>query len=188
MPAAIDRRGFLKASGALVVTFALAPFPGDAKPPGVRKPLDVDHVDSFLAIDANGKVTVYSGKVDLGTGVRTALSQIVADELDVPLSDVLLIQGDTALTPDQGVTYGSLSIQNGGVQLRHAAATARQALLQKASSKLKIDASRLNIDAGIVIGPNGERAITVETGKSDRLDNMRAFSIAALDLLEKGLV
>ena len=68
-------------------------------------------------------VTVYSGKVDLGTGVRTALAQIVADELDVPFDRVKIVQGDTALTPDQGPTFGSLSIQIGGVQIRQAAAT-----------------------------------------------------------------
>src|ERR1700739_873589 len=114
MLATIDRRAFLKSGGALVVTFALAPFPGRAGPSATAKPLDLDHVDSFLAIGSDGKVTVYSGKVDLGTGVRTALTQMVADELDVPMTDITLIEGDTALTPDQGVTYGSLSIQIGG--------------------------------------------------------------------------
>ncbi len=63
----------------------------------------------------------YSGKVDLGTGVRTALTQIVADELDVPFARVKIIEGDTLLTPDQGPTYGSLSIQIGGMQIRQAA-------------------------------------------------------------------
>jgi nicotinate dehydrogenase subunit B len=157
MLATIDRRVFLKSGGALVVTFALAPFPGRAIPSATAKPLDLDHVDSFLAIGSDGKVTVYSGKVDLGTGVRTALTQMVADELDVPMTDITLIEGDTALTPDQGVTYGSLSIQIGGVQLRQAAATARQALLQRAASKLKVDAKHLNIDAGVVVGPHGEK-------------------------------
>ena len=74
------------------------------------KALGLDKVDSFLAIDANGLVTVYSGKVDLGTGVLTALTQIAADELDVPLTSVTVVQGDTALTPDQGTTWGSLTI------------------------------------------------------------------------------
>jgi nicotinate dehydrogenase subunit B len=157
MQATMERRVFLKTTGALVVTFALAPFAVRAKLSELKKPVDLDHVDSFLAIGADGKVTVYSGKVDLGTGVRTALTQIVADELDFPLSDVTVIQGDTALTPDQGVTYGSLSIQIGGVQLRQAAATARQALLQRASAKLKIDVSRLSVDGGVVVGPNGEK-------------------------------
>ena len=107
-----------------------------------------DEVDGFLAIDAQGAVTVYSGKVDLGTGVRTALTQIAAEELDVPMARVSVIQGDTALTPDQGITYGSLSIQNGGMQLRQAAATARRALLQRSGRRASacrptISASRM---------------------------------------------
>ncbi len=81
-------------------------------------------------------VTVYAGKVDLGTGVRTGLTQIVAEELDVAMANVNVIQGDTALTPDQGTTYGSLSIQVGGVQIRQAAATARSALLDQAAKQL----------------------------------------------------
>ena len=92
------------------------------------KPLTVTEVDAFLAIDARGRVTLYSGKVDMGTGVRTALAQICADELDVPFRSVTVVEGDTALTPDQGKTWGSLTIQLGGVQIRNAAATARAAL------------------------------------------------------------
>ncbi len=106
--------------------------------PATGKPLALNAVDTFLAIDAKGMVTVYSGKVDLGTGVLTALSQIVADELDVPLKSVAVVQGDTALTPDQGKTWGSLSIQIGGVQLRNVAAVARNALLELAGGKLGV--------------------------------------------------
>ena len=123
MSSLLNRRSLLKASGALVVTFTLMPPRSTiAAPTGAAKPVTPDVVDSYLAIGADGRITVYSGKVDLGTGVRTALTQIVADELDVPLNHVTLIQGDTLLTPDQGPTYGSLSIQNGGAQLRRAAA------------------------------------------------------------------
>src|SRR5262249_57295782 len=93
-------------------------------------------VESFVAIDAGGVVTLYSGKVDLGTGVTTALPQMVADELDVPLNRIKLVQGDTGLTPDQGPTWGSLSIQIGGMQLRNAAATAKAALLDEAAKRL----------------------------------------------------
>ncbi|HEX9461300.1 MAG TPA: molybdopterin cofactor-binding domain-containing protein, partial [Alphaproteobacteria bacterium] len=119
------RRGFLQSSGALVVTFSLASQIARAAAAGVApgKTVAPDEVDGFLAIAGNGMVTAYSGKVDLGTGVRTALTQIVAEELDVPLSRVRVIEGDTALTPDQGPSSGSFSIQNGGMQLRRAAAT-----------------------------------------------------------------
>ena len=129
MNAVIDRRTVLKGSGALIVSFAFPLALDRALAANVTKPVDVNVVESFLAFGPDGQVTVYSGKVDLGTGVQTALAQIVADELDVPFSKITLIQGDTDLTPDQGVTYGSLSIQNGGAQLRQAAATARRALL-----------------------------------------------------------
>ena len=107
-------------------------------------------VDSFLAIDKAGKVTVYSGKVDLGTGVTTALRQIVAEELDVPMTRIELIQGDTTLTPDQGNTWGSLTIQIGGMQLRQASAAARQALLAEAAKKL--GTGELTVADGVISG------------------------------------
>src|SRR6185295_20344785 len=94
-----------------------------------QRPLSIAEVDAFLAIDARGRVTLYSGKVDLGTGVRTALAQMCAEELDVPFTRVSVVQGDTALTPDQGTTWGSLSIQAGGIQIRQASAAAKSALL-----------------------------------------------------------
>jgi nicotinate dehydrogenase subunit B len=156
LSALIERRALLKASGALIITFALKPDFGRSAQIKA-KPVGLDSVDSYLAIDANGLVTVYSGKVDLGTGVRTALTQIVAEELDVPFEKVSLVQGDTDLTPDQGVTYGSLSIQNGGVQLRQAAATARRALLQIAAARMKVAADTLTLESGTVIGADNQR-------------------------------
>ena len=132
-----SRRDFLKGTGALVVSFTLVPLVAScARGSAATRTLAPDQVDAFLAIDARGGVTVYSGKVDLGTGVRTALTQIAADELDVPLDLVTVIEGDTALTPDQGVTSGSLSIEKGGMQIRQAAATARRALVQQAAQRL----------------------------------------------------
>ena len=104
------RRNFLKGTGALVVSFAL-PLNKSARAQGapVGKTVSPDEVDGFIRLAADGKVTLYSGKVDLGTGVRTAMAQIVAEELDVPLSAVTVIEGDTALTPDQGTSSGSNS-------------------------------------------------------------------------------
>jgi nicotinate dehydrogenase subunit B len=151
----LNRRSMLKASGALVVTFTLMPRFTVATPAGAAKPVTLDVVDSYLAIGPDGRITVYSGKVDLGTGVRTALTQIVADELYVPLDRVTVIQGDSLLTPDQGPTYGSLSIQNGGAQLRRAAATARRALLEEAAARLKTDVATLAVRDGVVISPSG---------------------------------
>src|SRR5215472_3958245 len=151
------RRDFLK-GGALVVGFAIAsrlsPVLAQAGA-GAVKPVAADEVDSFLAIGADGKVTVYSGKVDLGTGVRTALTQMAAGELDVPLERVTVIQGDTALTPDQGPTYGSLSVQNGGAQIRQAAATAKRYLLGLASNRLGVPADDLVVDNGAIKPKSG---------------------------------
>src|SRR5262245_30256996 len=112
-----SRRDLLKGSGALVVGFTLgqADVPASAQDIRASKTVAPDQVDGFLAIDQKGMVTLYAGKVDLGTGVRTAFVQLVADELDVPMASVNVIEGDTALTPDQNPTYGSQSIQMGGV-------------------------------------------------------------------------
>jgi CO/xanthine dehydrogenase Mo-binding subunit len=133
-----------------VVSFSL--FPGDALAQGAAaaKPVVLTEVDTFLAIDAKGIVTVYSGKVDLGTGLTTALRQIVAEELDVSLPKVNLVQGDTALTPDQGKSWGSLSVQVGGVQIRNAAATARGALLDQAAKRLNAKREDLKVADGVV--------------------------------------
>lgn len=153
----IDRRSLLQAGGALIVSFCLPLSSSTAKPASGPKTVSLDRVDGFLAITRDGHITVYSGKVDLGTGVRTALTQIVAEELDVPMSHVSLVEGDTALTPDQGVTSGSLSIQNGGMQLRRAAATARRAVLRRAAARLRRDISTLSLHEGVITAGDGRR-------------------------------
>ncbi len=145
------RREFLQAGGALVVSFGLGGSAGDAAAQArAGKPVALDEVDTFLAVNADGTVSVYTGKVDLGTGTRTALRQMVAEELDVAMAQVDLVEGDTALTPDQGPTWGSLTIQLGGVQIRQAAATARQALLEQAARKLGASAFDLEVRYGVV--------------------------------------
>ena len=145
-----SRRDFLKGTGILIVSFSLPSLTKTAFAESVTpaKTVALDDVDAFLAIDASGGVTLYSGKVDLGTGIGTALTQIVAEELDVPLARVQVVEGDTALTPAQGKTWGSLSIQNGGVQIRQAAATARHALLQEAAKRLGVPAEDLIVERG----------------------------------------
>ena len=89
----VTRRDFLKTGGALVVTFALGTGATHAAQGASTKSVALDQVDGFIAIDAQGNVTVYSGKVDLGTGIRTAITQIAAEELSVPLNRVAVIQG-----------------------------------------------------------------------------------------------
>jgi nicotinate dehydrogenase subunit B len=154
MNAILDRRSILKAGGALTVAFSVGLRPRGAIA-WTEKPVAADEVGAFLSIDAQGAVTVYVGKVDLGTGVRTGMVQIAADELDVPMARITVVEGDTALTPDQGVTYGSLSIQNGGVQLRAACATARRELVRRAAERLRADTASLRVEDGVVIGAQG---------------------------------
>src|SRR5208283_4663072 len=145
-----SRRDLLKGTGILIVSFRVSSLfkTAFAQSGAPAKTVALDDVDAFLAIDPSGGVTLYSGKVDLGTGIGTALTQIVAEELDVPLARVQLLEGDTALTPAQGKTWGSLSIQNGGVQIRQAAATARQALLQEAAKRLGVPVEDLSVERG----------------------------------------
>jgi len=157
-----SRRDLLQGGGACVVAFSLAGPVAEAIAQDLPAPKSVapDQVDSFLAIDDKGMVTAYLGKVDLGTGVRTAFVQIVADELDVPMAKVDVVQGDTALTPDQGPTYGSLSMQNGGVQVRQAAATARNALLQQAATQLGVAPDDLSVADGVIAAKSGGGTVT----------------------------
>ena len=147
-----SRRDVLKTGGALLVTFTLAEkvLPAWAQSSAGKKTVGPDEVDGFLSIDADGQVTVYSGKVDLGTGLRTALTQIAAEELDVPLDRVTLIQGGTALTPDLGPTWASFSIQIAGMQIRQAAATARKALADIAAERLGEPTTELRIEDGTI--------------------------------------
>jgi nicotinate dehydrogenase subunit B len=148
------RRNFLKTTSGLIVTFTLAEgiLPAVGQKTAPTKTVALDDVDAFLAIGADGRVTLYTGKVDLGTGIRTALAQIAAEELDVPFDQLTITQGDTALTPDQGPTWGSFTIQNGGMQIRRAAATARKGLLELAANRLGVAAGALSIDNGTMKG------------------------------------
>lgn len=157
-----SRREFLQGTGILIVSFSLRTFltRADAQNAASPKTVALDEVDAFLAIHPSGRVTLYSGKVELGTGVSTALTQIVAEELDVPLARIALIEGDTALTPAQGKTWGSLSIQVGGIQIRQAAATARQALLQEAGKRLSVPAGDLIVEQGTVRTRSGDKQVT----------------------------
>jgi nicotinate dehydrogenase subunit B len=152
-----SRRDLLLGAGSLVVAFSLAGsrVAAIAQELSAGKSVALDQVGSFLAIDKSGLVTVYAGKVDLGTGVRTGFTQIVADELDVAMVNVNIVQGDTALTPDQGATYGSQSIQVGGVQLRQAAATARSALLEEAAKRLGAIRQELIVADGVISAKAG---------------------------------
>jgi nicotinate dehydrogenase subunit B len=120
-----------------------------------------NQVDDWIAIEPDGIFTVFSGKVELGQGVRTALAQIVADELDVPFERIRMVMGDTARTPDEGFTAGSTTIRLGGFALRHASAEARCALLELASDRLDAALDELVVRDGVIsVSHHPERTIT----------------------------
>src|SRR5262250_492197 len=128
----MNRRNFLRTSSVVVVSFVFGrviPATEGAQTisPG-NNPLDPKEVDSFLAIHPDGTVTVYTSKVDVGTGLRIAVAQMAAEELGIPLEKVTVGDGDTATCPDQGGTGGSTGLTRGGMDVRQAAATARQAI------------------------------------------------------------
>ena len=156
-----SRRDVLKTGGALVVVFALTPPAAQGrKISWPNRTVAPDEVESYIVIDTNGMVTLFSGKVELGTGVSTAITQIVAEELSLPVDRIVLVQGDTALTPNQGPTFASLSIQSGGMQIRRAAATAREVLLDLAARRLKVAKAELTIRNGVIRSSSSKTEIS----------------------------
>ncbi|MGJ5082595.1 molybdopterin cofactor-binding domain-containing protein [Bradyrhizobium sp. HKCCYLS3013] len=110
--------------------------------------------ETFIRITAAGEVSAFNGHVDLGTGIRTALGQIVAEELDVSFARVVVVLGDTAVVPNQGATIASETIQITAVPLRKAAAQARAFLLARAAAQLDLDVVDLRVEDGLVRGPD----------------------------------
>ncbi|GEO86637.1 MULTISPECIES: molybdopterin cofactor-binding domain-containing protein [Alphaproteobacteria] len=104
----------------------------------------------YLAFDRDGRITAFNGHVDLGTGIRTALAQIVAEELDVPFERVTMVLGTTTVAPDQGPTIASETIQVAAIPLRQAAATARRHFLEKAAALHGLDPADLMIEEGVI--------------------------------------
>ena len=145
----INRRTFLKTSGALVVTFSLAP---ESLFSQRLDGASSNQVDGWLSITADGSVTAFTGKCELGHGLYTAQTQLVAEELSVPLNRVKLIQCDTEITPDQGTTSGAQShptnFNQGSLAL--ACATAREALTRLAATRLGIPADQLSARDGVI--------------------------------------
>ena len=155
MTSFLSRREFV--AGSLTVAFsAIAPDPGGralaqtaaAKLPGTLA--NNSRLDSWLKIGAGGEVTIFTGKVEIGQGINTALAQIAADELDVAIERIAIVAADTARTPDEGVTSRSFSIIESGSALRLAAAEARSLLLSKAAEKLSVPVERLRVADGTI--------------------------------------
>ena len=155
------RRSFLKHTlqsvGVLTIGFQL-PSVHAQIPLATRSTLDVNEVDGYFSIHADGRITLYCGKVDLGQGIRIAIPQMAAEELGIDVAKIQMIDGDTALTPDQGPTAGSSGIMRGGVQIRQAAATARQALIAVAATQMNVPIDSLDaIDGEVrpIVGGKG---------------------------------
>ena len=167
-PAALSRRALLASGGAIVVGFsmrdALAQAP--ATPPAAGAPAApplpgslraAPSIDSWIRIDAAGKVTVFTGKVEIGQGIKTALIQVAAEQLMVPVSAITLVTADTARTPGEGYTAGSQSMQDSGAAIMHASAQAREILIKVAAEKLGADAAVLKAEGGSVTAPDGRK-------------------------------
>ena len=169
----INRRDLLKAGGAVVVGFALdAVLSRSATAFALQgsgeKPLDLSEVDSFLAFHADGTVTVYTSKVDVGQGLRIAIAQMAAEELGIPAQQITVLDGDTGLCPDQGGTGGSTGLTRGGTEIRQAAATARQALIALGATRLNRPAAELTIVNGEVRPTAGGSGATIASLVGDR--------------------
>jgi nicotinate dehydrogenase subunit B len=164
-PVILDRRRMLAGSGALIVSFSLtgalaqdtgAPLAAPApSPPGSLK--TSPYLDAWIRIDADGSITGFTGKAELGQGFKTAFQQIAAEELDMPFASLKVVTADTKLTANEGYTSGSHSMQDSGTAIQHAAAQAREILVAEAAKRLDLPAENLRTENGAVIAPDGRR-------------------------------
>ncbi len=163
-PVILDRRRVLAGGGALIVSFSLSDAfaqdqaPGAApapKPPGSLA--TTPYLDSWIRIDADGSITVFTGKAELGQGVRTAIQQIAAEELDVPFEALKIVTADTRLTANEGYTAGSNSMKDSGTAIQNAAAQVRELLVAEAARRLEQPAEGLRTENGAVLSANGKR-------------------------------
>jgi nicotinate dehydrogenase subunit B len=159
-PGNLSRRAILKTGGALVISIG-TPITldtvlaiGRASAQGTRPPVTPDQLSSYIAVNADGTVAAYFGKMDMGQGLFVAIGQMVAEELDVPFGRIKVIMGDTATSVNQGGASGSTGIQLGGKQMRMAAAEARRVLVELAADKLSVPISELTVIDGVVTAKN----------------------------------
>jgi nicotinate dehydrogenase subunit B len=161
MTISLNRRHFTAGLGAIVVAFSLDPHDALAQaqaPAQPRLPGSLQtnrRLDAWLRINADGTATVFTGKVELGQGILTALKQIAAEELDLPLGRITMVSGDTGRTPNEGQTAGSQSIENSGTALRMAGAEARKIVLELAAKRLGAAADSLKVADGVITAADG---------------------------------
>lgn len=147
-----SRRGFLLDSGALMVSFSLGAQAqegevqaGTNTPQPIVTAIDSERLEAWIRIDANGHITVFTGKAELGQGIRTALTQVAAEELEVEPGAIELITADTGRTPNEGFTAGSMSMPNSGTSIRNAAAQMRRLLVEAAAQTLSVPPDSLTL-------------------------------------------
>jgi nicotinate dehydrogenase subunit B len=159
-PLDLSRRVLLAGGGALILGFSLSPramLAQDApKPPALPGDLKkAPFLDSWIRVGADGKVTVFTGKSELGQGIKTALRQVAAEELSVKFEEVDLITSDTAQTADEGFTSGSQSMSDSGTAILHAAAQVRELLIGLAATKWSVEADTLKVEGGKIVAADG---------------------------------
>jgi nicotinate dehydrogenase subunit B len=156
----LSRRSFAKGVGGIALAFSLDPTELLAQGEATRLPGSLQtnrRLDAWLRINPDGTATVTTGKVELGQGILTALKQIAAEELDLPLDRLTMISGDTGRTPDEGQTAGSQSTENSGTALRMASAEVRAMLLDLAAQKLGVTADTLKVSDGVISTADGRK-------------------------------
>jgi nicotinate dehydrogenase subunit B len=173
-PLILDRRRLLTGGGALIVSFSLtSAFAQDqSPPPGPKPPGSLEkspYLDSWIRIDADGGITVFTGKAELGQGFKTAFQQIAAEELDVAFASLKVVTADTRLTANEGYTAGSHSMQDSGTAIQNAAAQARALLVDEAAKRLDLAAENLRTENGAVIAPDGRKLSYGELVAADML-------------------
>src|SRR5437763_17052506 len=155
MNISLNRRDFAKGLGGIVLAFTL-----DAALAQPQKQLPGSlsgnrMLDAWIRINPDGSATVFTGKVELGQGIVTALAQIAAEELDLPLARISMISGDTERTPNEGQTAGSQSIENSGTALRLAGAEVRAMLVDLAAKRWGVPAGPLAVNDGVIAARDG---------------------------------
>ena len=161
----VDRRRLLAGSGALVVSFSLTGAFAEeqgaaAAPPAPKLPGSLEkspYLDSWIRIDADGSITIFTGKAELGQGFKTAFQQIAAEQLDVPFASLKVVTADTKLTANEGYTAGSHSTQDSGTAIQYAAAQARALLIAEAAKRLDVAPESLHTENAAVIASDGRR-------------------------------
>ena len=180
--ATLTRAQLLTKSGVLLIVDQIQPPSGPVAKGGVPV-IKPQELALFIAVNDDGKVYGFNGHVDLGTGIRTSLAQIVAEELDLTLDQVCMVLGDTDSAPNQGATIASATIQISAIPLRNAAAEARRFLLARAARRLAVAADTLRIDSGVVSSEDGRQFTFAELVEGER-DQLTISGDAPLKRLE----